>query len=57
MGAKELREFILSAHRAGGRLGRHILGMNHTMQHTMAEENIRAILEAVREIQAGMHDG
>lgn len=57
MSANELRESILSAYRIGGRNGRHILGMTHMMQYTMPEENIRAILETVREIQAGKHDG
>jgi len=56
MTANELRESILSAYRIGGRNGRHVLGMTHMMQYTMPEENIRTILETVREIQAGKHD-
>ena len=29
--------------------------MTHTLQHTMPIENVRAILDTVREIQAGQH--
>jgi len=55
--ASELRESIVKAYQTGGRRGRHILGMTHMMQYTMPAGNIRAILETVREIQAGNLDG
>ena len=57
MSASELRESIINAYRIGGRNGRHILGMTHLLQYTMPTENIRAILDTVREIQAGKVDG
>ncbi len=54
--ARELRESILEAYRIGGMNGRHILGMTHMLQYTMPLENMKAIFETVREIQAGRHD-
>jgi uroporphyrinogen-III decarboxylase len=57
MTAGELRESIIRSYRTGGHNGRHILGMTHMLQYTMPAENIRAILETVRDIQAGKLDG
>ncbi len=53
----ELREDMLANYRTGGRNGRHIFGMTHMLQYTMPDENIRAIFDTTREIQAGIHDG
>jgi uroporphyrinogen decarboxylase len=56
MSPEELRQDILRSYHIGGRRGRHILGMTHMMQYTMPAENIRALYDTVREIQAGEHD-
>ncbi len=49
----ELRESILASYGIGRQTGRHILAMTHMMQYTMPLENVRAILDTVREIQDG----
>jgi uroporphyrinogen decarboxylase len=54
MTPEELRADILRQYQAG-KAGRHILGTTHMLQYTMPEENTRAILETVREIQLGLH--
>ncbi len=56
MTPEELRGEILENYRTGGRNGRHILGATHMLQYTMPGDNIRTIIETVREIQRGMHD-
>ncbi len=56
MSVEELRSEIISNYRIGKKHGRHILGMTHMLQHTMPAENIRAIFDTVRQIQAGEHD-
>jgi hypothetical protein len=43
--------------RIGRRKGRHILGMTPMLQYTMPMENVRAIFDTAREIQAGEHNG
>jgi uroporphyrinogen-III decarboxylase len=53
MTPQELRDDILRSYEIGQRKGRHILSMTHMMQYTMPPENVRAILETVREIQEG----
>jgi hypothetical protein len=53
MTPQELRDDILRSYEIGRRKGRHILSMTHMMQYTMPPENVRAILETVRAIQAG----
>ena len=55
MSPQKMRESILSSYRIGKLHGRHILAMTHMLQFTMPAENIRAIFETVREIQAGSH--
>ena len=55
MTPQELRDDILRSYEIGRRKGRHILSMTHMMQYTMPPENVRAILETVREIQSGRH--
>ncbi len=55
MSAAQMRESILDSYRIGKIHGRHILGMTHMLQYTMPGENIRAIFDTVREIQAGVH--
>lgn len=47
-----LRDDILRCYDIGRRKGRHILSMTHMMQYTMPPENVRAILETVRDIQS-----
>jgi uroporphyrinogen decarboxylase len=54
--AEELRDDILRAYRIGGRNGHHILGYTHMLQYSMPRANVEAILQTVREIQAGAHD-
>lgn len=56
MSAADMRDSIIKAYRIGGRNGRHILGMTHMLQYTMPAENIRAILDTVRDIQQGSLD-
>lgn len=56
MSPAALRQEILENVRLGRERGRYILSMTHMMQYTMPIENVRAILETVREIQAGVHD-
>ena len=53
---QELRESILESYRIGGRNGHHILGMTHMLQYSMPIENMRALFDTVKEIQAGKHD-
>ncbi len=53
---RELRESILESYRIGGRKGHHILGMTHMLQYTMPIENMKALFQTVKEIQAGEHD-
>jgi len=53
MTPKELRDDILRRYEIGRRKGRHILSMTHMMQYTMPPENVRAILDTVRELQSG----
>jgi uroporphyrinogen decarboxylase len=55
MSPLQLRESILASYGTGKTHGRHILGMTHMMQFTMPAENISAIFNTVREIQAGVH--
>ena len=55
MSAAQMRESILDSYRTGKLHGRHILSMTHMLQYTMPGENIRAIFDTVREIQAGKH--
>lgn len=55
MTAQKMRQSILDSYRIGKKRGRHILGMTHMLQYTMPAENIKAIFDAVREIQAGEH--
>jgi uroporphyrinogen-III decarboxylase len=55
MSPQELRDDILRSYHLGRRRGRHILSMTHMMQYTMPPENVRTILNTVREIQAGVH--
>jgi uroporphyrinogen decarboxylase len=55
MTPQQLCEDILRHYRASRSTGRFVLGMTHMLQYTMPEENLRAILEIVREIQAGKH--
>ena len=55
MSPLQLRESILASYGIGKTHGRHILGMTHMMQFTMPAENISAIFNTVREIQAGVH--
>ena len=45
------------AYRIGGRNGRHIVGYTHMLQYTMPAENVEVLLQTVREIQEGLHDG
>jgi hypothetical protein len=56
MSPQQLRQDILRSHRTGRRSGRHILSMTHMMQYTMPMDNVRALFDVVREIQAGQHD-
>jgi uroporphyrinogen-III decarboxylase len=56
MSPQELRQDILQSYRTGRRKGRHILSMTHMMQYTMPMDNVRALFDVVREIQAGEHD-
>jgi uroporphyrinogen-III decarboxylase len=56
MSPQELREDILRYYHIGKRTGRHIFSMTHMLQYTMPMENMRAIFDTVREIQAGVHD-
>jgi uroporphyrinogen-III decarboxylase len=55
MTALQMRESILDSYRVGRLHGRYILGMTHMLQYTMPAENIRAVFDTVREIQAGEH--
>ncbi len=55
MSAAQMRESILDSYRTGRLHRRHILSMTHMLQYTMPGENIRAIFDTVREIQAGKH--
>jgi uroporphyrinogen-III decarboxylase len=54
MSPQELQGDILRSYQVGKRGGRHILSMTHMMQYTMPAANIRAILDTVAEIQAGL---
>jgi uroporphyrinogen decarboxylase len=56
MSPAELREDILWRYAIGRSKPRFILGMTHMMQYTMPPENVRTILQTVKEIQSGMHD-
>jgi uroporphyrinogen-III decarboxylase len=56
MGPRELRKEIVSNYRIGKSRGRYIMGMTHMMQYTMPTENLHAIWDTVREIQAGVYD-
>ena len=53
MTPQELRDDILHCYEIGRGKGRHIVSMTHMMQYTMPPENVRAILETVRELQSG----
>jgi uroporphyrinogen decarboxylase len=55
MSPQEMRESILRSYHTGKLHGRHILGMTHMMQYTMPAQNIQAVFNTVREIQAGEH--
>jgi uroporphyrinogen decarboxylase len=55
MTPSEIRQSILDSYHIGKRRGRHILGMTHMLQYTMPAENISAIFDTVREIQADEH--
>ncbi len=55
MSAGQMRESILDSYRISKLHGRYILSMTHMLQYTMPGENIRAIFDSVREIQAGKH--
>jgi uroporphyrinogen-III decarboxylase len=55
MSPQELRDDILRYYETGRGKGRHILSMTHMMQYTMPPENVRTVLETVREIQSGHH--
>lgn len=55
MTPQELRDDILRSYQIGRSKGRHILSTTHMMQYTMPPQNLRAILQTVREIQAGRH--
>jgi hypothetical protein len=55
MSPQELGESIQHCICADRRNGRQILSMTHMMQYTMPLENIRAIFDVVREIQAGAY--
>jgi uroporphyrinogen-III decarboxylase len=50
-----LRQEILGNYAIGKTKGRHILGTTHMIQYSMPMENLRAILDTVRELQAGLH--
>ncbi len=56
MTPEELRQDIVGAYRTGGRNGHHILGYTHMLQHTMPAENVKVLLQTVRDIQAGVYD-
>jgi uroporphyrinogen-III decarboxylase len=56
MSPQQLRNDILRSYELGKGRGRHILSMTHMMQYTMPEANVRAILDTVAEIQAGLCD-
>jgi hypothetical protein len=55
MTPQELRDEILRYFRIGKTKGRYIIGTTHMLQYTMPTENVRAIFDTVREIQAGLH--
>jgi len=55
MTPEALRQEILDAYATGATKGRLILGTRHMVQYSMPEENLRAILSTVREIQAAVH--
>jgi uroporphyrinogen decarboxylase len=55
MTPEQLRTDILCRYKIGKAKNRLILGTTHEMQYTMPRENIRIILETVREIQNGAH--
>ncbi|MDD5398310.1 MAG: hypothetical protein PHU70_04430, partial [Dehalococcoidia bacterium] len=56
MTPQEMRESILRGYQIGKLHKRHILATTHMLQYTMPAENLRAMFETVREIQAGLHD-
>jgi len=55
MSPQEMRESILRSYQIGKLHRRHILATTHMMQYIMPAENLRALFETVREIQAGLN--
>jgi uroporphyrinogen decarboxylase len=55
MTPQALRQEILDYYAIGKTQGRYLLGTTHMLQYSMPIENVRAILDTVREIQAGLH--
>jgi len=52
----EYKQDILTNYRIGRVKNRHILGTTHEIQYTMPDENLRALFQTVRDIQAGHYD-
>ncbi|MBN1691473.1 MAG: hypothetical protein JW901_10665 [Dehalococcoidia bacterium] len=55
MSPQEMRESILRSYQIGKLHRRHMLATTHMLQYIMPAENLRALFETVREIQAGLH--
>jgi uroporphyrinogen-III decarboxylase len=56
MSPAELKQEIIANYRLAGKKGRHVLAFTHEIQHTMPDQNVRAIFDTVAEIQKGAYD-